>query len=153
MIVGLLLVGITGQLRDSQAPAPERSPVASIFHELKVESEDALRATSDQGKVHPEKPPQRTAALIFLFAVLPLCVVGFSALNPSLQALLSLGTSESDQGGMLGLAQSLSALARIGGPIVGMSVFPLGAFYPYWTASALMVVVAYLVQQLASKKE
>jgi MFS family permease len=64
---------------------------------------------------------QKSIGLLYL--VLPLSVLGFCCLNPSLQSLLSRRTSENDQGGVLGLGQSMSALARIAGPVVGLSLF------------------------------
>lgn len=75
-----------------------------------------------------------------LFAVLPVSVVGFSALTPSLQSLLSRGTSASEQGGILGLGQSLSALARIFGPWLGISLFLDDMFFPYAVAAGIMAV-------------
>ncbi|TWU09549.1 Tetracycline resistance protein, class B [Symmachiella macrocystis] len=75
-----------------------------------------------------------------LFAVLPVSVVGFSALTPSLQSLLSRGTSASQQGGILGLGQSLSALARIFGPWLGISLFLDDMFIPYAVAAGIMAV-------------
>ncbi|WP_339910919.1 MFS transporter [Symmachiella dynata] len=75
-----------------------------------------------------------------LFAVLPVSVVGFSALTPSLQSLLSRGTSASEQGGILGLGQSLSALARIFGPWLGISLFLDDMFIPYAVAAAIMAI-------------
>ncbi len=75
-----------------------------------------------------------------LFAVLPLCVIGFSALNPSLQSLLSRQTAAEQQGGILGLGQSMAALARILGPLVGLPLTDWNMVYPYWTAAGLMAV-------------
>lgn len=80
-----------------------------------------------------------------LFAVLPVSVVGFSALTPSLQSLLSRGTSATQQGGILGLGQSLSALARIFGPWLGISLFLDDMFFPYAVAAAIMAVGFVLV--------
>ena len=87
---------------------------------------------------------------ILLFVVLPVAVVGFSAVNPSLLGMLSLRTDESEQGGILGLGQSMSAMARILGPIVGIFLFnqPGGETYPYWEGAALMVLVLLLVLSL-----
>ena len=87
-----------------------------------------------------------------MFAVLPVAVVGFSAVNPSLLGMLSLRTDESEQGAILGLGQSMSAMARILGPIVGIFLFKLpdGETYPYWEGAALMVVVLLLVLSLRS---
>ena len=85
-----------------------------------------------------------------LFAVLPVAVVGFSALSPSLQAMLSLRTSDSEQGGILGVGQSISALARIAGPAVGIPLFGLGLTVPYWTGAALMAVGVLMMLSLRS---
>ena len=81
-----------------------------------------------------------------LFMVLPIAVVGFSAVTPSLQALLSLRTATENQGEMLGLGQSMSALARIAGPIIGMRMFDeTHVEWPYWTGAAMMGVGLVLV--------
>ena len=80
-----------------------------------------------------------------LYAVLPVSVVGFSALTPSLQSLLSRHTSEDEQGGMLGLGQSLSALARILGPMLGIMLEARGSALPYWCATGMMLVGVVLV--------
>ena len=59
-------------------------------------------------------------SMTMLYSILPICVVGYSALTPSLQALLSLRCGADEQGEMLGVGQSMSALARILGPLVGV---------------------------------
>jgi MFS family permease len=76
-----------------------------------------------------------------LYAVLPIVVVGFSATTPSLQSMLSLSSSESEQGGILGLGQSMSAMARILGPVAGLTLFGIGKNHalPYWFGSGLML--------------
>ncbi len=82
-------------------------------------------------------------ALWRLFLVLPISVAGFSALNPALQSLLSLNTGEDEQGEVLGVGQSLSALARIVGPLVGIPLLKnSGVSAPYWLATVLMLVAA-----------
>jgi DHA1 family tetracycline resistance protein-like MFS transporter len=73
-----------------------------------------------------------------LFVVMPLTVMGFAALTPSLNAILSLQTSESDQGEVLGVGQSVSALARIFGPLSGTYLFGLSPVYPYLAGGGLM---------------
>ena len=75
-----------------------------------------------------------------LYSVLPIVVVGFSALNPSLQSLLSRRTAESQQGGVLGVGQSVSALARILGPVLGLTLNDRNITLPYWTAAGIMAV-------------
>jgi MFS family permease len=76
-----------------------------------------------------------------LYWFLPVAVVGFSAVTPSLQSLLSLNTSADDQGKVLGVGQSMSALARILGPVAGMQLFdPEHVAWPYWAGAGLMLV-------------
>jgi MFS family permease len=75
-----------------------------------------------------------------LYVVLPICVIGFSSLNPSLQSLLSRHTAATQQGGVLGLGQSMAALARILGPIVGLKLNESNITWPYWAASGIMAV-------------
>ncbi|MEW4488664.1 MFS transporter [Thalassoglobus sp. JC818] len=75
----------------------------------------------------------------FLYSVLPICVIGFSFIAPSLQSLLSRLVSNDQQGGVLGVGQSLSSLARILGPIAGLTIeknFPTG---PYWLGAVVML--------------
>lgn len=85
-----------------------------------------------------------------LFAIVPIAVVGFSALTPSLQSLLSLRSAESDQGGILGVSQSISALARILGPGIGLPLFGLAASIPYWSGAGLMAAGVLMVLSLRS---
>ncbi len=84
-----------------------------------------------------------------LMAVLPVSVLGFAGVTPALQALLSLGAKETEQGEILGLGQSMSALARICGPIAGYGLIELKlTLWPYWMGACLMLVVAWLISQL-----
>ncbi len=83
-----------------------------------------------------------------LYGVLPLAVIGFSASNPSLQSLLSRRTSADQQGGILGLGQSVSALARILGPLLGLSLSDHSILWPYWAAAGLMLVGVVLTLML-----
>lgn len=87
-------------------------------------------------------------SLWLLFAIVPINVLGFSALTPSLQAMLSLRTSADEQGEMLGVGQSMSALARICGPLLGVWLFKLEAnsvALPYWVGAGLMMLGVLLV--------
>ncbi|QDU10971.1 MFS transporter [Gimesia aquarii] len=93
-----------------------------------------------------------------LYAVLPISVIGFSATTPSLQSLLSLNTSEDEQGGILGVGQSISALARILGPLAGIVLFKgtkngfiQGSITsPYWVGAVIMVLGLLLLGFLKS---
>lgn len=93
-----------------------------------------------------------------LYAVLPISVIGFSATTPSLQSLLSLNTSEDQQGGVLGVGQSISALARILGPLAGIILFKgtqnefiHGSITsPYWIGAGIMLFGLLLMSSLKS---
>lgn len=75
-----------------------------------------------------------------LYAILPLPTIGFSFLNPSLQSLLSRHTAEDQQGGALGVGQSMSALARIAGPVCGIYLHARNESLPYLSAAILMAI-------------
>ena len=91
--------------------------------------------------------PYRSFSL--LLAVLPVSILGFAGITPALQAMLSLGARETEQGEILGLGQSMSALARICGPVVGYGLLHMGlTLWPYWMGAVLMVLVAGLLTRL-----
>lgn len=85
------------------------------------------------------------ASIPILIAVLPVVVIGYSAATPSLLSLLSLTSGADEQGELLGIGQSMSSLARILGPLAGLSLQGLEIAYPYWFASALMAVGVLMV--------
>ncbi len=96
--------------------------------------------------------------LWLLFAIVPINVLGYSALTPSLQAMLSLRTSADEQGEILGVGQSMSALARIAGPLLGIWLFKLDKLQPansvalpYWAGAGLMLLGVLLVLSLRSQ--
>jgi DHA1 family tetracycline resistance protein-like MFS transporter len=88
-----------------------------------------------------------------LYGVLPVAVVGFSAVTPSLQSLLSRHTAASDQGGILGLGQSFAALARILGPYLGMKLKGIDIVIPYWVGAAIMGLSIFLTLALRRPPE
>ena len=75
-----------------------------------------------------------------LLEAMALEVVGFAFVNPSLQSLLSRRSDPREQGSILGLGQSMTSLARIMGPVFGVSLFARRQDFPYWSATALMVL-------------
>jgi multidrug resistance protein len=80
-----------------------------------------------------------------MFALFPLIAVGQGLVTPTLQALISRAGGAEEQGSVLGSAQSMSALARATGPVLGgllySKAFPEA---PFWAAGALLVVAAVL---------
>ncbi|MFO1019865.1 MAG: MFS transporter [Planctomycetales bacterium] len=87
-----------------------------------------------------------------LYILLPIVTVGFSCLNPCLQALLSRNASQSAQGEILGLGQSMAALARIAGPVVGLTLLKYRVDYPYLLGGGLMFIGIFMVSLLRPPK-
>jgi DHA1 family tetracycline resistance protein-like MFS transporter len=88
--------------------------------------------------------------LPWVMVVLPLAVTGFAFLTPSAQALISRRTSADRQGEILGLNQSASALARILGPIAGLSLYRLNDTHmlPYLFGSGLLLLMLPLIPRI-----
>ena len=84
------------------------------------------------------------------YAAAGLVVVGFAFVNPSVSALISRRADADRQGEVLGVNQSFASLARIIGPVMGMSLFSLHAsrVLPYAAAVLLLLAVAAIVPRL-----
>ena len=83
-----------------------------------------------------------------LWFILPVVVIGFSSVNPSLQSLLSLTATADEQGAVLGTGQSLSALARIFGPVFGISLLGWSLAFPYFFGGGLILFGGLLVSRI-----
>lgn len=80
-----------------------------------------------------------------LFAVCGVMAIGMGFNNPSLTSAVSRLSGPSEQGGMLGLAQSLAALGRVVGPAWGGFLFDwAGMTMPYVSAALIMTVALVL---------
>jgi MFS transporter, DHA1 family, tetracycline resistance protein len=80
-------------------------------------------------------------SLRFLLLTLVVLTFGNGVTNPSITSLISQITGAEDQGGILGVTQSLASLARILGPAWGGFTFDrLGFQYPYVTGSIFMAL-------------
>jgi multidrug resistance protein len=85
---------------------------------------------------------QTVASLLMANGVL---AVGMGFNSPALMALISRYTAAEDQGGVLGLTQSLNSLARIVGPMWGGYAFDhIGIGVPYVSSAAVMGVACAL---------
>ena len=74
-----------------------------------------------------------------LFAVCGAIAIGMGFNNPALTSAVSRLSDPGEQGGMLGLAQSLAALGRIAGPAWGGFLFERGGLtMPYVSAASIM---------------
>lgn len=82
------------------------------------------------------------ASVRWLFGSLAVIVTGYSCLQPSLYSLLSRWTDPSQQGKVLGVGQSVSALARIFGSALGIPMLKAMLILPYAVGAVLMLVVA-----------
>jgi DHA1 family tetracycline resistance protein-like MFS transporter len=85
--------------------------------------------------------PSLAAAL----GVLAGLAIGQGLTTPMLSTLLSRATDADEQGGTLGLGQSLAAAARAVGPIGAGWLYDRAAAAPYAASAAVMVVTALLV--------
>lgn len=83
-----------------------------------------------------------------LWYLLPVITIGFSAVTPSLQSLLSRAASSDEQGAVLGTGQSLSSLARILGPYMGVQLLGVSVATPYYLAAGLMLLGAVQIARL-----
>jgi multidrug resistance protein len=76
-----------------------------------------------------------------LLAACATLALGMGFNNPSMSSMVSRLTDPNEQGGVLGLAQSLGSLGRIVGPVWGGLLFDrYGAAVPCMTAAAIMSV-------------
>jgi len=73
-----------------------------------------------------------------LLGAMTIEVTGFALVNPSLQSLISRRSNPAEQGGILGVSQSFASLARILGPLLGITLFASSPNWPYLAALALM---------------
>jgi MFS family permease len=85
-----------------------------------------------------------------LFASLVAAVVGFSFLTPSAQALVSRRTDAERQGEILGVNQSAAALARILGPVCGVTLYKSTATHllPYIFGAGLLLLMLPLIPRI-----
>jgi len=83
--------------------------------------------------------------LTILIIAMLIAGYGFSIITPSLNSLMSLQASESEQGSAMGVARSASTLARIAGPAwAGLLFSAFGMDWPYFGGAIVMVVVIIL---------
>jgi MFS family permease len=88
--------------------------------------------------------------LSFQLVSLALAVVGFAFLTPSAQALVSRRTDPARQGEVLGVNQSCSAMARILGPILGLTLYQASATHllPYLFGGGILLLMLPLIPRI-----
>jgi MFS family permease len=87
----------------------------------------------------------QAASVSGLFGGLLLIVGGFAAMQPALNALVSRHSDPRHQGVVLGVSQSVNALARIAGSGIAISLLKLSLPLPYYVSAALMAIAAALI--------
>jgi MFS family permease len=93
-----------------------------------------------------------TGSLILLLIALAVAVTGFAFMNPSVSALVSRRAPADRQGEVLGVNQSASALGRILGPVMALTMFRLTPNHalPYAVSSAMLLIVLGLTWRMES---
>jgi hypothetical protein len=82
----------------------------------------------------------RSGQLWLLMFAAAVEVTGFSLMTPSLQSLISRRSHPAKQGGILGVSQSTSSLARVLGPLIAIPLFFQEAALPYAAAIVIMLL-------------
>lgn len=77
--------------------------------------------------------------------------VGTSITNPSLSSLLSQAALPEEQGGTLGMGQSLGALGRVIGPAMSGSLFQIYQGLPFWIGAGLMFACSLIAITLRAR--
>jgi DHA1 family tetracycline resistance protein-like MFS transporter len=87
------------------------------------------------------------------YAAAAVAVCGFAFINPSVSALISRRADPERQGEVLGVNQSFASLARILGPLAGMTLFSLhpSRVLPYALSAAVLLAVAALLPRVTSE--
>jgi MFS family permease len=86
-----------------------------------------------------------------LYAFVPVTVVGFAFVTPSLSSLVSLRTPASTQGEVLGIYQSGLSLARIVGPLAGNALQDVGLALPYLVGAGALALASLLAFTLRAE--
>jgi multidrug resistance protein len=73
----------------------------------------------------------------------PLTSFSFSLINVNVQSLISLESDESEQGIVMGVAQSFGAIARVFGPLAGGIIATFNLSMPYVVSGLLMILILF----------
>jgi MFS transporter, DHA1 family, tetracycline resistance protein len=83
-----------------------------------------------------------------------LLALGMGLLNPSVTSLISRVAGADERGGVLGVSQSASSLARILGPALAGALFSVGGRNaPYYVGALLMAAVVAMALRLPRRRE
>ena len=83
--------------------------------------------------------------VVMLVLAMSIAGYGFSVISPSLNSLISLQSSEDEQGGIMGVTRSASTMARFIGPAwAGLLSGGLGRDWPFFVGALVMAGAAFL---------
>jgi len=84
-------------------------------------------------------------SIVVFFGSITLISSGVGILNTVLPSFISKRTPADEQGGMLGVAQSVGSVARIPGPLVGGLVAEIAGLHGAFLLSAVLVMIAFVL--------
>lgn len=87
----------------------------------------------------------------WLFVAAAVEVSGFALVTPSLQSLISRRSDPAKQGSILGVSQSVSALARIAAPLIALPLRTASSTLPY-SVSIVLMGVGMLLLHVANRR-
>lgn len=87
---------------------------------------------------------ERSYDLTWLLVAIAVIAVGNGLNTPSLSSLISRAASGDHQGGVLGVSQSMGALARVVGPLIGTFALGFGLGVPYVVGGVTLLVACVL---------
>jgi multidrug resistance protein len=85
----------------------------------------------------------QAATVPVLLVAIAVTAIGNGVNTPSLSSLISRAAAGDRQGSVLGVSQSMGALARVVGPLVGTWTLSFGPTLPYLTGGATMLVACF----------
>ena len=77
---------------------------------------------------------------------------GMGLFNPSTTALISNSVEKEEQGGTLGLNQSMASLGRVLGPACSGPLFELGKALPFYVGGVILVVAMFFSSRLKKRE-
>ena len=91
-----------------------------------------------------------SGSLTVLLLAMVVIAYGFSVINPAMNSLISQQVGAGEQGGIMGVSRSATTMARVAGPVwAGMLFAMMGMNWPYFSGTALMIIVLALSLKMA----
>ena len=84
----------------------------------------------------------------FQLIALGVMTIANGAIGPSVLSTLSLTAVSNEQGSLMGVHQSIGALARFAGPLLGSMLYAFDLHMPYVIACIILISCLLLIQQM-----